>query len=75
MDDQEDLEYHEYRVNFIKVRIIQLSKEKDDLADKMLDKYTKTDRYDLEQLNKQIMYNQTLLLAMDDGQEYFQLEN
>ena len=77
MDDleNEDLEYYQYRINFIQSRLLDLYKDKEKLVSRMIDPYTKTDIFELKSLNQQIEFNQALIIAMDDGQEYFQLEN
>lgn len=70
-----DHDDHMYRVNFINNRLIELKLERDDLVELMQEKYTNSEAFLLKQTKEQIRYHESLLMALDDGQEYYVLEN
>jgi len=70
-----DDEQHEFRVAFINSRLIELKNGKDKLVEKIQGKYTNKNFYDLHKLNEQIVFNEKLLLLIDEGQEFYKLEN
>jgi hypothetical protein len=73
--EEYDHDDHMYRVNFVNSRLIELKAELDDLVELMQEKYTNTEAHRLKQTKEQIKYHESLLMALDDGQEYFELEN